>query len=315
VNRSQRGTLLPILVLVLMSGLTLTRALMRQGMSPILATVPLRLDASREVDVALARRQGRLLIVNAGLVQAFRYAHRCARLRDAGRNSLHARDGGPPPAVDERAGLVFVPNLVDDAVYALDARGGRVQRILHVGSRPDAITVDARTGRLFVASTADWTLTTLDAHTGAVLRTETVGVGDLPGQLAMDLGRAHFRRGRRGAGVGHAPRRLRRQRPRGTRAARGARRAATPGRRGHHRWLRRARRAQWPGAVAAVPGYRRRRAGGGRAHGPCACRERRRGRACPRPMGLAAAPTPSLASLPPGADPTPARDPVAPVCA
>ncbi len=70
-NRSQRGTLLPILVLVLMSGLTLTRALMRQGMSPILATVPLRLDASREVDVALARRQGRLLIVNAGLVQAF----------------------------------------------------------------------------------------------------------------------------------------------------------------------------------------------------------------------------------------------------
>jgi len=149
-------------------------------------TIPLSLTAQAETDVALDARQSRLFIVNAGVVQTFdtRTGARVYATR-TGTPYVQGMDG-PQPAVDERAGLVFVPNLVDDAVSVLDVRGGRVRRTWRVGHRPDAIAVDARAGRLFVASTADWTLTTLNERTGATLRTETLGVGDLPGQLAVN---------------------------------------------------------------------------------------------------------------------------------
>jgi len=100
-------------------------------------TIPLSLTTQAEIDVALDARQSRLFIVNAGVVQTFdtRTGTRVYATR-TGTPYVQGMDG-PQPAVDERAGLVFVPNLVDDAVSMLDARSGRVRRTLRVGYQPD----------------------------------------------------------------------------------------------------------------------------------------------------------------------------------
>lgn len=188
-SRRWRGALLVFLALV--GSLALARVLARPDASPVLAMTPLHLDTKGEVDVAVDSRQGRIFIVNAGIVQVFD-TRTGARVYTARSGTAYlAGMGGPAPAVDERAGRVFVPNLVDDTISVLDARSGRVVRVLYVGHRPDAIAVDDHTQRLLVASTADWTLTVLDVHTGRPLRTRILAVGDRPGQLAVDTRSGH----------------------------------------------------------------------------------------------------------------------------
>jgi len=179
------------LALLVGGGLALGRIASRPAPSPILATVPIHVDPRAEIDVALASRQGRLLIVNAGLAQGFD-TRTGARVYVTAVGSASTQGmGGPPPVVDEVSRRVYVPDLAAAAVYALDARTGRVLRVLGVGHRPDLVAVDGRAGRLLVASTADWTLTTLDARTGAPLRSDTLAVGDTPGQLVADPRSGH----------------------------------------------------------------------------------------------------------------------------
>lgn len=165
-RRGSAGRRALSLLLVLMATLVALQIVTRPAPTPILATVPLHLDPAAAVDVVLDGRAGRLLVVNAGLAQAFDtrtgvrvYATRTGTAYAQGIES-------PPPVVDERSGRVYVPNLVDDAVYVFDGRSGRPLPPLRVGHRPDLLALDDRRGRLLVASTADWTLTVLDARTG-----------------------------------------------------------------------------------------------------------------------------------------------------
>ncbi len=183
-SRPRRGTL--VLVLALAGGLALVRALAQPSGSPILATEPLHLDPRGEVDVALDSRHGRFFIINGGVVQTFD-TRTGARVYMAQVGTAYLQGmNGPGLTVDARAGQVFVPNLVDDAVGVLNARTGRVVRTIPVDHQPDEVTFDAWSGRLFVGSTADWTLTMLDGRTGARLRTIPFAAGDLPGQLVVD---------------------------------------------------------------------------------------------------------------------------------
>lgn len=180
------GWLRPGLPFALVACVVLLWMVRQPGPSPILATVPLHLDPAAEVDVAMDSRQGRLFILNAGTIQVFD-TRTGTRLYAARTGMAYLQGmGGPAPVVDAPADRAFVPNLMDNTVGVLDARGGRALRILRVGHRPDAIAVDERADRLIVASTADWTLTTLDARTGVILHSRSLGVGDAPGQLTLD---------------------------------------------------------------------------------------------------------------------------------
>lgn len=214
-RRGSAGRRALSLLLVLMATLVALQIVPRPAPTPILATVPLHLDPAAAVDVVLDGRAGRLLVVNAGLAQAFDtrtgvrvYATRTGTAYAQGIES-------PPPVVDERSGRVYVPNLVDDAVYVFDGRSGRPLPPLRVGHRPDLLALDDRRGRLLVASTADWTLTVLDARTGVTLHTRSLDVGDRPGQLVADSGSGHtFVAGDGGqlstvaSGTGHLVRRV-----------------------------------------------------------------------------------------------------------
>ena len=214
-RRGSAGRRALSLLLVLMATLVALQIVTRPAPTPILATVPLHLDPAAAVDVVLDGRAGRLLVVNAGLAQAFDtrtgvrvYATRTGTAYAQGIES-------PPPVVDERSGRVYVPNLVDDAVYVFDGRSGRPLPPLRVGHRPDLLALDDRRGRLLVASTADWTLTVLDARTGVTLHTRSLDVGDRPGQLVADSGSGHtFVAGDGGqlstvaSGTGHLVRRV-----------------------------------------------------------------------------------------------------------
>ncbi len=191
--RSQRRRsrlVLLALVIALALGLTGQWWARRSAAGPIVATIPLRLDPRSEVDVLLDGRRSRVILVNAGTIQAFdtRTGTRLYRVQTG--TAYEQALGGPLPAIDERTGWVYVPNLVDDAVTVLDTRG-RVWTILHVGHRPDAIALDAPARRLVVASTADWTLTTLDTHSGRPVHTAILAVGDRPTQLTTDPQVAH----------------------------------------------------------------------------------------------------------------------------
>ncbi len=198
-----------------MATLVALQIVTRPAPTPILATVPLHLDPAAAVDVVLDGRAGRLLVVNAGLAQAFD-TRTGARVYATRTGTAYAQGiESPPPVVDERSGRVYVPNLVDDAVYVFDGRSGRPLPPLRVGHRPDLLALDDRRGRLLVASTADWTLTVLDARTGVTLHTRSLDVGDRPGQLVADSGSGHtFVAGDGGqlstvaSGTGHLVRRV-----------------------------------------------------------------------------------------------------------
>ncbi len=89
-------------------------------------------------------------------------------------------------AVDTRTVRVFVANTGDDvggvihaahSVMVLDARDGRVVRVVHTGSLPQAIAVDAALGRVYVgtAAASGEAVQILDASNGALLRTVALG--------------------------------------------------------------------------------------------------------------------------------------------
>jgi len=174
--------LLPLLVLGLVGVWVATRP----AMTPLLATVRLSLDPRAEVDAALDAPRHRLFLVNAGVVWTID-TRRGALIRVAHSGTAYAQAlDGPAPALDERTGQLYVPNLVDDTLAVLDAATGRVRCVLSIGRQPDEVAVDDRAGRVFVGSTADWTLTTLDARTNHTLSTRPFAAGDLPGQLVVD---------------------------------------------------------------------------------------------------------------------------------
>lgn len=156
------------------------------AVTPLLATLRLPLDPRAEVDAALDAPRHRLFLVNAGVVWTID-TRRGAVVRVVPSGTAYTQAlGGPAPALDERAGRLYVPNLVDDTLAVLDAATGRVRRVLPLGHQPDEVVVDDRTGRVFVGSTADWTLTTLDVRTNHTLSTRPFAAGDLPGQLLVD---------------------------------------------------------------------------------------------------------------------------------
>jgi len=90
------------------------------------------------------------------------------------------------PAVDERAGRVFVINQLNQraTVRMLDATNGTVLRTTAVGNFPGAIAVDERTARVFVLNTLSGDVSTLDARTGALVH--TARVGQSPTALVVD---------------------------------------------------------------------------------------------------------------------------------
>jgi len=89
-------------------------------------------------------------------------------------------------AVDTRTARVFVANTGDDvggvihaahSVMVLDARDGRVVRVVQTGALPQAITVDDALGRVYVgtATASGEAVQILDASNGALLRTVVLG--------------------------------------------------------------------------------------------------------------------------------------------
>ena len=70
--KNSRGTQVIVLLFVVMVGAAvLIRVAAHPAPSPILMTIPLRLNTHAEVDVALDARRSRLFIVNASVVQTF----------------------------------------------------------------------------------------------------------------------------------------------------------------------------------------------------------------------------------------------------
>jgi YVTN family beta-propeller protein len=84
-------------------------------------------------------------------------------------------------AVDAPLGHVFTANFNNNSVSMLDARTGRLLRVVPVIPGPSHLAVDERAARVFVASAGQNTImgsvSTLDAASGTVLRTVTVGNG------------------------------------------------------------------------------------------------------------------------------------------
>ncbi len=65
-------------------------------------------------------------------------------------------------AVDERAGHFLVSMGLDRKVRVLDARTGRLVRVVRVGRGPQALAVDERLARVFVANLGDGTVSIFD---------------------------------------------------------------------------------------------------------------------------------------------------------
>jgi len=96
-----------------------------------------------------------------------------------------------PPVIAGHGERVFVASQRDGAVTTLDARDGRLLRVVNIAPPPlgptAAPVVDDRTGRVFVApDTRDGHMVVLDARSGALLR--RVAVGAFPRVIGVDRG-------------------------------------------------------------------------------------------------------------------------------
>src|SRR5262249_50600071 len=93
-------------------------------------------------------------------------------------------------AVDERTDRVFLLTEASGfqpfptVASLLDARSGRVLRMVPVGLSATALAVDARTGTAFVANSHDRAVLSLDGRTASIVRSVPVEV--TPGALAVD---------------------------------------------------------------------------------------------------------------------------------
>lgn len=104
-------------------------------------------------------------------------------------------------AVDEQSARVFVATLGHLAqgnatglgsVSVLDARNGRLLRMVHAGVWPESLAIDSATKRVFVVNNpahGTGSVTVLDATSGRRLR--TVAVGQFPSSAFVDVLHGH----------------------------------------------------------------------------------------------------------------------------
>lgn len=138
----------------------------------ILATVQV---AHAPDAVAVAGPSGRVFVTTTSTVGG---DHGSVAMLDAGTGrvmrtfDLGEQEGGPPVlAMDERRGRVYVSNPGQSGVYVLDARTGRVLRMLLPGIRGiSALAVDPISGSLYAADAFGNALRLVAPASGAVLR-------------------------------------------------------------------------------------------------------------------------------------------------